>query len=189
MSSSGIDPVNSGPLILRTYLDGTSNNTYVLSTFDNPVPSNRVLTTSSFGEVVPSDNITISSLTVSSLISNGVTISQLNNLNIPGIPGSGGAGVIIMSTFIPNSVYSFNAPTIISTNGSGAVGEVNAYILDTPTGNKFQTLFTYINSATTLELSNTIFVPTSTIARLFVVNNTTNSVSSLFSTPQIIKLY
>jgi len=68
MSSSGITPINSGPLILRTYLNSSSNNTYAVGPYDDPVPANRILVTSTGGLVVPSDTITVSSLLVSTLL-------------------------------------------------------------------------------------------------------------------------
>lgn len=73
MSSSGITPINSGPLILRTYLNSSSNNTYAVGLYDDPVPANRVLVTSTGGLVVPSDTITISSIIVSTIVASGAT--------------------------------------------------------------------------------------------------------------------
>ncbi len=67
MSSSGITPINSGPLILRTYLNSSSNNTYAVGPFDDPVPENRVLVTSTGGLVVPSDTMSVSTLFISTL--------------------------------------------------------------------------------------------------------------------------
>ena len=67
MSSSGINSINSGPLIIRTYLSTSVNNTYLLGNYDIPISSNRVLITSTNGLLTPSDNITVSSITVSSI--------------------------------------------------------------------------------------------------------------------------
>jgi microcystin-dependent protein len=67
MSSSGIQAVSSGPLIIRTYNESSSSDvTYVLKDYDYPVSSNFVLITSTNGQLVPSDNIYISSITTSS---------------------------------------------------------------------------------------------------------------------------
>jgi hypothetical protein len=67
MSSSGIQAVSSGPLIIRTYNDTSSSDvTYVLQDYDYPVPSNYVLITSTNGQLMPSDNIYVSSVTTSS---------------------------------------------------------------------------------------------------------------------------
>lgn len=67
MSDSGIDAINSGPLVIRTYLDGSCNNTYLFKKFDVPVDPNYLLITSTNGLLAPSDNTYISSVTVSSL--------------------------------------------------------------------------------------------------------------------------
>ena len=68
MSSSGIQSISSGPLIIRTYNDSTSSDvTYLLKDYDYPVSSNYVLITSTNGQLVPSDNIYISSITISSI--------------------------------------------------------------------------------------------------------------------------
>jgi hypothetical protein len=64
MSSSGIVPINSGPLIIRTYNDLSNNNTYLLQSFDQPVSSNYILITSNNGQLVPTSTPTISSITV-----------------------------------------------------------------------------------------------------------------------------
>jgi hypothetical protein len=71
MSSSGINAINSGPLIIRSYLGSSSNNTYALGDNDIPISSNRVLITSTNGLVVLSDNIYVSSITVSSINGGG----------------------------------------------------------------------------------------------------------------------
>ena len=78
MSSSGITPINSGPLILRTYLNSSSNNTYAVGPYDDPVPANRILVTSTGGLVVPSDSITISSMSISTLSTTTLNVSTLN---------------------------------------------------------------------------------------------------------------
>ena len=77
MSSTGIKPLSSGPLIIRTYLTSSSNNTFVLGNYDIPISSNRVLITSSSGLLVPSDNITISSINVSSLYASTINTNYL----------------------------------------------------------------------------------------------------------------
>ncbi len=67
MSSSGITPLNSGPLLIRTYLDGSNNNTYALGLYEKSVSSNRILITSTAGLIAPSDNIYVSSISISSI--------------------------------------------------------------------------------------------------------------------------
>jgi hypothetical protein len=75
MSSSGITPINSGPLTFRTYLDSSADNTYLLGQYDYPVSSNRLLITSTGGLLAPSDNVTVSSITVSTLNADNSIIS------------------------------------------------------------------------------------------------------------------
>ena len=78
MSSTGIKPLSSGPLIIRTYNDSSINNTFVLGAYDTPVSSGRVLITSSGGRLVPSDNITISSINVGTLSADVFYVSTHN---------------------------------------------------------------------------------------------------------------
>jgi hypothetical protein len=78
MSSSGVNALNSGPLIIRTVLDQSANNTYLLRSFDFPVSSNRVLTTSTNGLLVPTDNVIVSSIQVSSI--NGGPYDPFNDV-------------------------------------------------------------------------------------------------------------
>lgn len=80
MSSSGILTVNSGPLIIRTYLDGSSNNSYVLGQYDTPVSGGSILTTSTNGLLVPSNNVNISSISVSTLSSNTISTGLINGV-------------------------------------------------------------------------------------------------------------
>jgi len=101
MSSSGINAINSGPLIIRSYLGSSSNNTYALGDNDIPISSNRVLITSTNGLVVLSDNIYVSSITVSSI--NG---------------GGGGGG----------GVSSITPGTNISTSGTASNPIINVHI-------------------------------------------------------------
>ena len=64
--SSGSDSINSGPLIVRLYNDGSINNTYLFNSFVYPVSSNYLLITSTNGLLAPSNSIYLSSLSVSS---------------------------------------------------------------------------------------------------------------------------
>jgi len=69
MSSSGIDPTNSGPLVIRTYNNIMSEyHTMVLRDYDLPVSSNRLLATVTGGCLVPTDAPSVSSLTVRSTL-------------------------------------------------------------------------------------------------------------------------
>ncbi len=67
MSSSGITPVSSGPLIIRAYLNSSVNNTFILGNYDIPVSSNRILLTSSNGLLNVTDNVYISSISASTI--------------------------------------------------------------------------------------------------------------------------
>ena len=77
MSSSGITPINSGPIILRTCLNSSSK-TIVLTDYDKPVSSNRVLITSTDGLLAPSDNIYVSSISSNTLRSSTINASTIN---------------------------------------------------------------------------------------------------------------
>lgn len=66
MSGSGIVPINSGPLYIRTYNDLSDKNTYLLGQYDHPVSSNYILITSNNGQLVPTSSPTISNLTIGS---------------------------------------------------------------------------------------------------------------------------
>ena len=125
MSSTGIKPLSSGPLIIRTYLTSSSNNTFILGNYDIPISSNRVLITSSSGLLVPSDNITISSINVSSLyastiytnyltVNSTLTVSTVNasNINVSTLRAS----TIVVSTLNASNinVSTLRASTIIA---------------------------------------------------------------------------
>ena len=74
MSSSGITPINSGPLVIRTYNDLSDNNTYLLQTLDRPVSSNYILITSNNGQLVPTATPTVSSITIGSTLRANVSV-------------------------------------------------------------------------------------------------------------------
>lgn len=110
MSSSGIQAVSSGPLIIRTYLDNSNNNTYLLDEYDYPVSTNRILITSTNGLLAPSDNILISSISVSSIISAaGLTISAIP-LTLPLLPSITASNVVGFNSITKELSY-FATPT------------------------------------------------------------------------------
>lgn len=82
MSSPGIQSINSGPLIIRTYNQSVStlstNNTYLLGQYDTPVPSNYILITTLNGQLYPTNHPTISSITISTLNTNQGYFSTLS---------------------------------------------------------------------------------------------------------------
>ena len=96
MSSTGIKPLSSGPLIIRTYNDSSINNTFVLGAYDKPVSSGRVLITSTGGRLVPSDNITISSINVGTLSADVFYVSTLNASTI-----NNNGSTITLDSYIP----------------------------------------------------------------------------------------
>jgi hypothetical protein len=110
MSSTGIDAINSGPLIFRTYNDNSQNNSYVLGNYDIPISSNYILTTSTGGMIVPSNNINISSITVSSITASSITASSITASSIT-------ASTINASTITTNNCNA-SSITVSSINGS-----------------------------------------------------------------------
>lgn len=116
MSSSGVTTVNSGPLIIRTYLDDSPNNTYVLGKYNYPVSTNRILITSTSGLVTPSDNIYISSITVSTINAGNIFVSSLIASTITSESIS--VSSLVASTLIANnfSVSSLITSSIVSDN-------------------------------------------------------------------------
>ena len=65
--STGIDPIDSAPLIIRTYNDDSADNTFLLTRYDYPVSSNYVLRTSANGSLAPSDALTQTTMGMSSM--------------------------------------------------------------------------------------------------------------------------
>lgn len=65
--STGIDPIDSAPLIIRNYNDDSADNTFLLTRYDYPVSSNYVLRTSANGSLAPSDAITQTTMSMSSM--------------------------------------------------------------------------------------------------------------------------
>lgn len=77
MSSSGIVPINGGSVILRTYLDESADNSYLLGRYDFPLPSNTILVTSTNGLLISTTTINVSSVGTSSLFANTISTNQL----------------------------------------------------------------------------------------------------------------
>jgi len=69
-ATAGAIAVNSGPLIIRTYNDLTTNNTFLLGPNDYPISTNRVLITSINGLLSPSDTISVSTINGSTMTCN-----------------------------------------------------------------------------------------------------------------------
>lgn len=77
MSSTGIVPINGGSVVLRTYLDESEYNTYLLGQYDSASTTNMVLVTSTHGLLISTTTINVSSVSVSSIFANTISTNQL----------------------------------------------------------------------------------------------------------------
>ena len=126
MSSSGITPINSGPLLIRTYLDDSPNDTYILTDYDLPIPSNYVLITSTNGLLVPSNSVYLSTVVVSSLSGSSLILSTIKNSYLSASTLSGSTATLA-SISTPNIYGSTIHATTITIASS-----ITAYNLNTP---------------------------------------------------------
>jgi microcystin-dependent protein len=126
MSSSGIDAINSGPLILRTYNNTSPYKTIVLENYDIPVSSNYVLITSTNGLIAPSDTIYISSITTSTIYAMSTvtgylyaSTSQISTLNVSTLSASTGYIANFWLSSINGNGYSPSVNSLwrVETNG------------------------------------------------------------------------
>jgi hypothetical protein len=85
--NSGIDSINSGPIILRTYND-SKHISVILGDYDIPVPPNRVLITSMNGVITPSDNIYVSTISSNDIRTNSIMNYSDNDMIITNHNGS-----------------------------------------------------------------------------------------------------
>ena len=127
--------VNSGPLILRTYLNGTSTgmgsggsrDTFLLSPYDIPVSSNRLLATDANGRLTPTDQPQVSSLVVgSTLYGNGATVSTLTASTIVGstlVVSTLAAGPVTVSSMVVNgaAMWKGTVQTLAANGGTPAI--------------------------------------------------------------------
>jgi len=132
MSASGITSINSGPLVIRTYLDNSSNNTYILGKYDIPVSTNYVLVTSTNGLLAPSDTIYLSNLSVSTFTASTVSSSVVSNKNLYGstiyatnMAFSALTASSIIGSSIQGSNMSIDTTVNISTIQLGSVNTMN----------------------------------------------------------------
>lgn len=142
MSSSGITPINSGPLIIRTYNNSSSNKAYLLGDYDIPISSNHAFITSSNGQLVPSNDIYVSSISGSTIRTSTLFSALLNasSANISTVYASTATMTALnFSTISGSSIYAntalmvctMNAP-LISTSYltySSMVGSVGSNII------------------------------------------------------------
>lgn len=191
MSSTGIQAINSGPLIIRVYSTSSTNRTYVLQDEDLPVSSNLVLVTSTSGQLVPSDNIFISSIVTSSLTTSSVNASSIfcntfdtqqlitssivtNSIQISTLIASTIFGQVIRSsTIVASSIFG------LSTNASSIVASslrMNSLITSSCVASTFQvgTLQTSTIIISTLTAPSTASISTlqvSTILTELIVSS------------------
>ena len=172
MSSSGINAINSGPLIIRSYLGSSSNNTYALGANDIPISSNRVLITSTNGLVVPSDNIYVSSITVSSINGggSGSDVFWSSTLNNGGIVNTNTGNVRITNNLDCSSII--NISSIFAPN-TLSISSNQTYV----TANKFEYFSTDPSTIDTFKIDlsgSNLLIYNSTISTFdatFVQNN------------------
>jgi microcystin-dependent protein len=135
MSSSGIDAINSGPLILRTYNNSSPNKSIILGTYDNPISSNYVLITSSGGLLAPSDNIYISTISsnVMNISSVNINYAYVTNANINSL------GVSTLQASTVNSNFGTVSSIQVSTINGVAYTPSMASIWAESAGNIYNT--------------------------------------------------
>lgn len=101
MSFTTNTTVNSGPLIIRTVLDGSLNNTYLLGEYDVPIANNYVLMTSNNGILVPSRDLHLNSLLVDNTVISAVC--RTNSLSTT-IVSTLAVSTVSLSTHMMSSV-------------------------------------------------------------------------------------
>ena len=177
MSSSGINAINSGPLIIRSYFGSSINNTYALGDNDIPISSNRVLVTSTNGLVTPSDNIYISSITISSI--NGLPYAPGDDVFWSSTSSNGSivndnTGSVQINTFLQCStitdVSTINGLPYPPQNDTFWTSTLSGDIINTNTGN--------VNISTALNVNGSILSNTS-----YTLYNSTSAYGTLSITP------
>ena len=155
MSSTGIKPLSSGPLIIRTYLNSSINNTFILGEYDEPISNGRVLITSSGGLLAPSNNITISSINVSSL---GASTENVNYLTVNStLTGS----TIVSNNITSNSIASSTFITSTFNPSNISVNTLTANVLRT--SSLYITLQEYNSTTTSDNYGKNILIRASSI--------------------------
>ena len=177
MSSSGINAINSGPLIIRSYFGSSINNTYALGDNDIPISSNRVLVTSTNGLVTPSDNIYISSITISSI--NGLPYAPGDDVFWSSTSSNGSivndnTGSVQINTFLQCStitdVSTINGLPYPPQNDTFWASTLSGDIINTNTGN--------VNISTALNVDGSILTNTS-----YTLYNVAGTYGTLSITP------
>ena len=132
MSGSGITPYNSGPLVLRTYADGSPNNTHLLGRYEKAISSNYIVMTSSNGLIVPTNNVYVSSMSVSSLFANKGSISTLTvstlgaaNATVSSLTASTSQLVVVTFSSLSGSTLVTDSALVNSTCLISSLGVTN----------------------------------------------------------------
>jgi hypothetical protein len=161
MSSSGNTAINSGPLIVRTALDQSASNTYVLGQYDFPVSSNCILTTSTGGLLVPSNNVQVSTINISTLLANGSSGSAGQVLTSGG-PNSSTFWSTVQSGGGGDIYWTANGNNIQNSN-TGNVTVNSTLIASTISTNLIQTTNGVINDLTLISTNQILGVKASSI--------------------------
>lgn len=74
---AGLPTINCGSLTMRTYNNGSANNTNLLGPNETPIASNFILITSANGILAPTDTPVLSTITLSSILSKSAAISSM----------------------------------------------------------------------------------------------------------------
>ena len=164
-----LGPIDSAPLIIRTYNDDSADNTFLLTRYDYPVSSNRMLLTTSNGTMASSDDLVqpsmgMSSLTVSSYQGSGIVYSSFSasTLHLP----SAFYQTITKHTLTTSSM---NASTF-------AINILNLYGMTASTVSPNSVTVTYTVFGSTVHTSSIAF---STLSGDSFDTNSIGSVSSL----------
>jgi hypothetical protein len=154
MSSSGIQSLSSGPLIIRTYNNSSSSDvTYVLRDYDYPVSSNYVLITSTNGQLVPSNNIYVSSITSATFNSDSGRFSTIYLSSVFGFsPVQFYSPVRINNNYPVSDTQLFvNGTTIFSEPGAQSTPQIaGVNIWGLPNGNP---ITSSIQTSRTIDIS------------------------------------
>jgi hypothetical protein len=166
-----LGPIDSAPLIIRTYNDDSADNTFLLTRYDYPVSSNRMLLTTSNGTMASSDALVqpsmgMSSITVSTYQGNSIVYSTFY------------ASTLQVSYAFPDTITKTTLTTSSITASTFAINILNIYGMTTSTAfsNDVTTSYTAIGS--TIHTSSISF---STLSGDSFITNRIESVSSLIA--------
>ena len=164
-----LGPIDSAPLIIRTYNDDSADNTFLLTRYDYPVSSNHMLLTTSNGTMASSDALVqpsmgMSSIAVSTYQGSSVVYSTFyaSTLQLP----SAFYDTIVKTSFTTSSMTASTIGIDILT--------ISTMTVSTVSPNNVTATYTAFGS--TVQTSSISF---STLSGNSFVTNSINSVSSL----------